>query len=49
MATAPVNYQEPEIYHGPPPPKYDEAVGQEQSMPYYPQPAAAPYPPHNGK
>jgi hypothetical protein len=52
MAAAPpaqfLKDQEPVGFHGPPPPRYDEAMAQGHRMPYVPQPAAAPYPPHNG-
>jgi hypothetical protein len=53
MSTAPSAQlkkdQDPGFHHGPPPPSYDEAMGQGLGIPYAAQPGFAPYPQQNSK
>jgi hypothetical protein len=53
MPTAPSAplYENQELvgHHGPPPPSYEQAVGQGQIIPPVVQPAVAPYPHQNSK
>jgi hypothetical protein len=53
MSTTPraqyVEDPEAVVYHGHPPPTYDQAMGLGHHMQYAPQSVHAPYPPHNCK